>query len=71
MKKNVLIAKICQHFAGLVSSYQNSNFGEYEDFYSLNEALNIANKFPNEVEREDVEGWKNPHLDFIWEEWDE
>lgn len=44
---------------------------DYEDYGSLEIALDIAgNKLPDEVRREDVEGWLNPHLDAIWEEWD-
>lgn len=69
MKQNKLVAAICQHFADMVDNFDGC--GEYEDYTSLFEALKIATeKLPSEVEREDVEGWLNPHLDAIHEDWE-
>ena len=66
MKKNKLVAAICQHFSGMVAGCE-----DYEDYYSLEIALDIAiNKTPNDVDREDIEGWLNPHLDAICEDWE-
>lgn len=65
MKRNELVAHICQNFADMVASCET-----YEDYHSLMEALNIAtNKLPEIVEKEDIRGWLNPHLDMIAEEW--
>ena len=67
MKKNKLVAEICLNFAGFVLGCDN-----YDDYYSLKEAIEIAlNKLPEDIEREDVEGWLNPHLDCLAEEWDD
>lgn len=66
MKKNKLIAIICQHYADMVAGCE-----DYEDYCSLQMALDIAvNKMPNDLTREDVEGWLNPHLDAIYEDWE-
>lgn len=66
MKKNKLIAAICQDFSDLVAGCE-----DYEDYGSLEIALDIAvNKLPDEVRREDVEGYLNPHLDTICENWE-
>lgn len=70
MKQNKLVAAICQDFADWVDIFDGC--GEYDDYTSLFEALNIATeKLPSEVEREDVEGWLNPHLDVIHENWED
>lgn len=67
MKKNKLVAEICHNFADLVSGCDN-----YDDYYSLKEAIEIAlNKLPDDIDREDVDGWLNPHLDWLAEEWDD
>lgn len=73
MKRNELVAHICQNFADMVAGCET-----YEDYASLMDALDIAiNKLPEvveneDVEKEDIQGWLNPHLDMIaddWEEW--
>ena len=65
MKKNILISHICTHFAGMVAGDDS-----YDDFFSLQEALHIAiQKLPDDIEKEDLRGWKNPHLDYMFEEW--
>ena len=45
MKKNKLIAIICQHYADMVAGCE-----DYEDYCSLQMALDIAvNKMPNDL----------------------
>ena len=67
MKKNKLISAICQTFADLVAGCD-----DYCYYYSLNEALRIAqNELGENIERWQVEGWLNPHLDTISENWEE
>lgn len=67
MKKNKLVALICRNFADMVAGCD-----DYEDYYSLEDALRIARvELGENVSRLDVEGWMNPHLDMIAENWEE
>lgn len=66
MKKNILVAKICENYSDIVSGNDT-----YADYGSLDIALDITyNQLPDEVCREDLKGWHNPHLDMIYDEWD-
>ena len=65
MKKNKLVSIICTTFADLVAGDEN-----YNDYYSLNEALRMVQQMPCEdIEQDDITGLLNPHLDIIAENW--
>ena len=66
MKKNKLIAAVCQTFADFVAGCD-----DYCDYYSLNEALQIVQELGEDIERWQIADMHNPHLDAIWEEWEE
>lgn len=66
MKKNKLIASICQSFADLVAGCD-----DYCDYYSLYEALQIVQELGEDIERWQIESMLNPHLDIIYENWEE
>lgn len=67
MKKNKLVALICQSFADMVAGNE-----DYCDYYSLHEALQVAHNYlMNEVGKEDIMHYLNPHLDMIAEKWEE
>jgi hypothetical protein len=69
MRKNKVIAFICIHFANLAEAYEG--LGEYEDYYSLEEAIRIVTtKLPKVIERDDLQGWHNPHTDYLYESWE-
>lgn len=43
-------------------------YEDYDDEYSLEEALNIISKVSSDtIEVEDVSHWINPYLDALWE----
>lgn len=68
IKSHELVELICQYHINLVDGYRGC--GEYTDTFSLYQAIEIAStKLPQEVSKEDVEGWRNPYLDYIAEEY--
>ena len=67
MKKCELVAAICKHYINLSECITG-----YDDYGSLEEALRIAQNIDQEqICKMDVEGWKNPHLDYIAENFEE
>lgn len=66
MKKNKLIAAVCETFADFVAGYD-----DYCDYYSLNEALQIVQELDDDIERWQIVAMRNPHLDIISENWEE
>lgn len=78
MKKNEILALACSQYLGFVEAYE-----DYDNSFALVEAIQIVEKIAfqkslenedNEeilIEREDIQGYLNSHLDHIYEEWDE
>lgn len=78
MKKNEILALACSQYLDFVEAYE-----DYDNSFALVEAIQIVEKIAfqkslenedNEeilIEREDINGYLNSHLDHIYEEWDE
>lgn len=78
MKKNEILARVCRQYLDFVEAYE-----DYDNSFALVEAIQIVEKIAfqkslenedNEeilIEREDIQGYLNSHLDHIYEEWDE
>lgn len=77
MKKNEILALVCGQYLDFVEAYE-----DYDNSFALVEAIQIVEKIAfqkslenedNEeilIEREDIQGYLNSHLDHIYEEWD-
>lgn len=67
LPKNKVLALVCQNYADIVDGND-----EYNDYASLEEAIDVViNKLDDEIAKDDLEGWLNPHLDSIYENWEE